>query len=63
MTGRGLTTVQCITQEVSKVIVSNLWSEFVNFPETVDQMLIAISQMEDKWQFSSVEILPNLKKI
>ena len=53
MTGRGLTTVQCITQEVCKVIVSNLWSEFVNFPETVDQMLTAISQMEDKWQFPS----------
>ena len=30
MTGRGLTTVQCITQEICKVIVSNLWSEFVN---------------------------------
>ena len=29
------------------------WSEFVNFPETVDQMLTAISQMEDKWQFLS----------
>ena len=53
MTGRGLTTVQCITQEVCKVIVSNLWSEFVNFPETVDQMLTAILQMEDKWQFPS----------
>ena len=38
MTGRGLTTVQCITQEVCKVIVSNLWSWFVNFPETVDQV-------------------------
>ena len=38
MTGRGSTTVQCITQEVCKVIVSNLWSWFVNFPETVDQV-------------------------
>ena len=36
MTGRGLATVQSITQEVCKVIVINLWSEFVNFPETVD---------------------------
>ena len=36
MAGRGLTSVQCITQEICKVIVSNLWSEFVNFPETVD---------------------------
>ena len=53
MTGRGLTTVQCITQEVCKVIVSNLWSEFVNFSETVDQMLAAILQMKDKCQFTS----------
>ena len=53
MTVHGLTTVQCITQEVCTVIVSNPWSEFVNFPETVDQMLTAISQMEDKWQFLS----------
>ena len=53
MAGRGLTTEQCITQEVCKVIVSNLWSEFVNFPETVDQMLTVISEMEDKWQFPS----------
>ena len=53
MTGRGLTTVsvQCITQEACKVFVSNLWSEFVNFPETVNQILTAILQMEDKWQF------------
>ena len=28
------------------MIVSNLWSEYANFPET-------ISQMEDKWQFPS----------
>ena len=53
MAGCGLTTEQCITQEVCKVIVSNLWSEFVNFPETVDQMLTVISEMEDKWQFPS----------
>ena len=53
MTGRGLKTVQFITQEVCKVIVSNLWIDYVNFPETVDQMLTAISQMEDKWQFPS----------
>ena len=53
MAGRGLTNVQCITQEVCKVILSNIWSEFVNFPETVDQMLTAILQMEDKWQFPS----------
>ena len=53
MTVHGLTTVQCITQEVCTVIVSNPWSEFVNFPETVDQMLTAISQTEDKWQFLS----------
>ena len=53
MTGRGLTNVQCITQEVCKVIISNLGSEFANFPETVDQMLTAILQMEDKWQFPS----------
>ena len=46
MTWRGLTTAQCITQEVCKVIVSNLWSEFVNFPEIVDQMLTAILQVE-----------------
>ena len=53
MTGRGLTTLQCITQEVYKVIFSNLWSQLVNFPETVDQTLTAILQMEDKWQFPS----------
>ena len=53
MTGSGLTNVQCITQEVCKVILSNIWSEFVNFPETVGQMLTAILQMEDKWQFPS----------
>ena len=51
MTGRGLTTVQYITQEGCKVIVNNLWSKFVNFPETVDQMLTAILQTEDKWRF------------
>ena len=49
MTGHGLTTVQCITQEVGKVIVSNLWSQFVYFPEKVDQMVTANLQMEDKW--------------
>ena len=27
MTGRGLTTVKCITQEVGKVIVSKLWNK------------------------------------
>ena len=47
MTGRGLTNVQCITQEVCKVIVSNIWSEFVSFPETVDQMLTVILQLKD----------------
>ena len=31
MTGRGLTTVQCITEEVCKVIVTSLWSNFVSF--------------------------------
>ena len=31
----------------------NLWSEFVSFPETVDQTLIAVSQMENKWKFPS----------
>ena len=31
MTGRGLTTVQCITQLVCKVIVTSLWSNFVFF--------------------------------
>ena len=35
------------------MIVSNLWIEFVNFPETVEQMLTAILQGEDKWQFPS----------
>ena len=44
----GLTIVQYITQEVCNMIVRNLWSEFVNFPETVEQMLTAILQMEDK---------------
>ena len=60
MTGRRLTMyysavqcIQCITQKVCEMIVSNLWSEFVNFPETVNQMLTAISQMEEKWQFPS----------
>ena len=48
MTVHGFKTVQCITHEVCKVIVSDSWSEFVNFPETVDQLLAAISQMEDK---------------
>ena len=48
MTGRGLTTGHCITQEVCNLIVSNLWREFVNFPETADQMLTSISEMEDK---------------
>ena len=52
-TRRGLTTVQCITQEVCKVIVSKLWNEFVIFPETVDQILIAVLQLEHKWQFPS----------
>ena len=33
MTGRGLTTVQCNAQEVCKVTVSNLLSEFVSFPK------------------------------
>ena len=51
MTGRGLTTGHCITQEVCNLIVSNLWREFVNFPETADQMLTSISEMDDKWQF------------
>ena len=36
MAGRGLTNVQCITQEMCKMIVSNIWSQFVNFPETVN---------------------------
>ena len=53
ITGRGLTTVECINQEVCKVTVSNLWSEFVNFPGTVDQIITAISQMQDKCQFLS----------
>ena len=53
MTGRGLATLQCITQEVCKGIVSNLWSESVNFPETVNQMLTEISQIKGKWQFPS----------
>ena len=35
------------------MIVNNLWCEFVNFPKTVDQMLTAILQMEDKWEFPS----------
>ena len=48
MTGRGLTTGYCITQEVCNVIVSNLWSEFVNFPETVDQC----SQQFPKWRIN-----------
>ena len=41
--------IDYINLEVCKVIVSNLWSEFVNFPEKVDKMLTAILQMEDKW--------------
>ena len=56
MIGRELATVQCITQDVCKTIVSNLWSEFVNFPEqwsrfTAISAITAISKMEDKWQF------------
>ena len=45
--------MKCINQETCKVIVSNIWNEFVNFPETVNQMLTAFSQMKDKWQFPS----------
>ena len=52
-TGNRLTTVQCITHEVCTKIVSKLWSEFVNVLEIVDQILTAISQTEDKWQFPS----------
>ena len=43
--------MQCITQEVCKVIVSNIWSEFVNFPEKVDQMVTVVSQMEESGYF------------
>ena len=32
------------------MIVSNLWTEFVNFPEIVNQMVLEISLMEDKCQ-------------
>ena len=57
MIGCKLATVQCITQDVCKTIVSNFWSEFVNFPEqwsrfTAISAITAISKMEDKWQFS-----------
>ena len=51
ITKRGLTTVQFITQELFKMTVSNHWSEFDNFPQTTDEMLTEISQMEDKYQF------------
>ena len=51
MTRRELKTLEFITQEVCKVIANDLWSEFVNFPETVYQMIAAILQVEEKWQF------------
>ena len=44
---RTLTTVVCITQEVCKVTVGNLWSQFVNFPLKIDQILTTTSQMGD----------------
>ena len=50
-TGRGLTTVQCITQELRKVFVSIFWSELVNFLEIVDLTITAVLQVKDKRQF------------
>ena len=52
MTGRGFKSMLRITEEVFKKIV-NIWSEFVNFPERVEQMRTKISQLEDNWQFFS----------
>ena len=48
MTRSELKTLEFITQEVCKVIANDLWSEFVNFPETVYQMIAAILQVEEK---------------
>ena len=47
MKGRGFTTMLCITQEIFKVNSTNIWSEFVHFPERVDQMQTEISQLQD----------------
>ena len=56
----GLTTVQGITQESYKVIVSNIWSEFVIFPETVDQMLTVIFKYEIKMRWNIYNEVDNV---
>lgn len=53
MTGRGLSTVCSIVQEVSEIIVEYLWTESVSkyIPESSDDFEKQILDMEDLWQF------------
>ena len=62
ITKLGLTTVQFITHELFKVIVSNHWSEFDNFAQTADQMLTEILQMEDKYQFPNFPFISKFSR-
>ena len=62
ITKRGLTTVQFITQELFKMTVSNHWSEFDNFPQTTDEMLTGILQMEDKYQFPNFPFISKFSR-
>ena len=62
ITKRGLTTVQFITQELFKMTVSNHWSESDNFPQTTDEMLTEILQMEDKYQFPNFPFISKFSR-
>ena len=51
LTGHGIATVRNITQEVSNLIVSNLWKKIVVFPKSEKEFLNSINVMENLWQF------------
>ena len=51
MTGKGVSTVRNITQEVCDLIIERLWKKFVIFPENERNMMLAINKMESLWQF------------
>ena len=51
LTGHGIATVRNITQEVSNLIVSNLWKKIVVFPKSEKEFLNSINATENLWQY------------
>ena len=50
MTGRAVSTIRTICNEVAGLIITYLWDKHVRFPQTSEELKRAVNHMERMWQ-------------